>query len=56
MQGATTGAVSVGNQPGQGVVLTATATDAEWKMIFGTVLMTLALIVFAHRRRRTALS
>lgn len=56
MQGATKGAVSVGSQSGQGVVLPATATDAEWKMILGALLMTFALIILAHRRRRTALS
>ncbi len=44
-------AVSAISQPQQGVVLPATATDAEWKMIVGTVLMALALIL-AHRRRR----
>jgi Ca-activated chloride channel family protein len=44
--------VSVGSQPGQGVVLPATATDAERKMILGTVLMAFALILLAHRRRR----
>jgi LPXTG-motif cell wall-anchored protein len=33
-------------------VLPATATDAEWKMIVGTVLMAFALIVLARRRRR----
>ncbi len=55
MQGSVKGAVSIGNQPGQGVVLPATATDAEWKMIFGAVLMTFALIVLAYRRRRAAL-
>jgi Ca-activated chloride channel family protein len=45
-------AVSTVTQPQQGVVLPATATDAEWRMIMGTVLMTFALIVFAYRRRR----
>jgi LPXTG-motif cell wall-anchored protein len=40
------------SQPQQGVVLPATATDAEWKMIVGAVLMTFALILLAHRRRR----
>ena len=44
--------VSAGNQPAQGVVLPATATDAEWKMILGAVLMAFALILLAHRRRR----
>ena len=44
-------AVSTVSQPQQGVVLPATATDAEWKMIVGTVLMAFALIL-AHRRRR----
>ena len=56
MQGAAPGAVSIGNQPGAGVALPATATDAEWKMIFGTVLMTFALIILAYRRRRMALN
>ena len=45
-------AVSAGSQPEQGVVLPATATDAEWKMIVGAVLMAFALILLAHRRRR----
>jgi LPXTG-motif cell wall-anchored protein len=45
-------AVSDITQAQQGVVLPATATDAEWRMIMGTVLMTFALIVFAFRRRR----
>ena len=45
-------AVSAVSQPQQGVVLPATATDAEWKMIVGTVLMAFALIVLARRRRR----
>jgi Ca-activated chloride channel homolog len=45
-------AVSTVSQPQQGVVLPATATDAEWKMIVGTVLMAFALIVLARRRRR----
>jgi Ca-activated chloride channel homolog len=45
-------AVSTVTQPQQGVVLPATATDAEWRMFMGTVLMTFALIVFAFRRRR----
>jgi Ca-activated chloride channel homolog len=44
-------ATSPANQPQPSVVLPATATDAEWKMIAGTVLMAFALI-FAHRRRR----
>jgi Ca-activated chloride channel homolog len=44
-------AVSTVSQPQQGVVLPATATDAEWKMIVGTVLMALALILIGHRRR-----
>jgi Ca-activated chloride channel homolog len=44
--------VSAGNQPAQGVVLPATATDAEWKMTVGAVLMAFALILLAHRRRR----
>jgi Ca-activated chloride channel family protein len=39
------------SQPQQGVVLPATATDVEWKMIAGAVLMALALML-AHRRRR----
>jgi Ca-activated chloride channel family protein len=39
-------------QPQQGVVLPATATDAEWKMILGTTLMMLALMLLAHRRRK----
>jgi hypothetical protein len=45
-------AVSAVSQPQQGVVLPATATDAEWKMILETVLMACALILLAHRRRR----
>ena len=36
-------------------MLPATATDAEWRMIMGTVLMTFALIVFAFRRRASRL-
>jgi Ca-activated chloride channel homolog len=44
-------AVSANSQPVQSVVLPATATDAEWKMIVGTVLMAFALISFARRRR-----
>jgi Ca-activated chloride channel homolog len=50
MRGASA-AVSTVTQPQQGVVLPATATDAEWKMIVGTVLMALALILIGHRRR-----
>jgi Ca-activated chloride channel family protein len=50
MRGASTMAPTV-SQPQQGVVLPATATDAEWKMIVGAVLMAFALIL-AHRRRR----
>ena len=51
MRGAAAPVVSAGSQPVQGVVLPATATDAEWKMIVGTVLMAFALFVFARRRR-----
>jgi Ca-activated chloride channel homolog len=40
------------SQPQQGVVLPATATDAEWKMILGATLMMLALMLLAHRRRK----
>ena len=40
------------SQPQQGVVLPATATEAEWKMIVGAVLMTFALMLLAYRRRR----
>jgi hypothetical protein len=32
----------------------ATATDAQWKMILGAVLMTFALMVIAYDRRRRA--
>ena len=35
--------VSAGSQPTPGIALPATATDAEWKMIVGAVLMALAL-------------
>jgi LPXTG-motif cell wall-anchored protein len=45
-------AASAGDQPTPGVVLPATATDAEWNMILGALLMTFALIVLATRRRR----
>jgi Ca-activated chloride channel homolog len=47
-------AVSIMGQPQQGVVLPATATDAQWKMILGAVLMTFALMVVAYDRRRRA--
>ena len=40
------------SQPQQGVVLPATATDAEWKMIVGECHQHGALIVLARRRRR----
>jgi Ca-activated chloride channel homolog len=50
MRGASPVVPTVG-QPQQGVVLPATATDAEWKMIVGVVLMAFALML-AHRRRR----
>jgi Ca-activated chloride channel family protein len=45
---------SAGNQPAPGVVLPATATDAEWNMALGAVLMAFALILLAHRRRRVS--
>jgi Ca-activated chloride channel homolog len=44
-------AVSAISQPQQGVVLPATATDAEWRMISGCVLMAFGLVLFAQRRR-----
>jgi Ca-activated chloride channel homolog len=47
-------AVSTIGQPQQGVVLAATATNAQWKMILGAVLMTFALMVIAYDRRRRA--
>jgi Ca-activated chloride channel homolog len=47
-------AVSTIGQPQQGVVLPATATNAQWKMILGAVLMTFALMVIAYDRRRRA--
>jgi Ca-activated chloride channel homolog len=47
-------AVSIMGQPQQGVVLPATATDAQWKMILGAVLLTFALMVIAYDRRRRA--
>ena len=43
---------SAGDQPTPGVVLPATATDAEWNMILGAVLMAFALILLATSRRR----
>ena len=43
---------SAGDPPTPGVVLPATATDAEWNMILGGVLMAFALILLATRRRR----
>ena len=46
--------VSAIGQPQQGVVLPTTATDAQWKMILGTVLIAIALIVLAYDRRRRA--
>jgi Ca-activated chloride channel homolog len=49
MRGASA-AVSPASQPQPSVMLPATATDAEWKMIVGAVLMAFALIL-AHRRR-----
>jgi Ca-activated chloride channel homolog len=44
-------ATSPSGQPQPSVMLPATATDAEWKMIAGAVLMAFALVL-AHRRRR----
>jgi Ca-activated chloride channel homolog len=45
-------AVSAGDQATPGVVLPATATDAEWNMALGAALLTFALILLATRRRR----
>ncbi len=44
-------ATSPANPPQPTVMLPATATDAEWKMIAGAVLMAFALML-VHRRRR----
>jgi Ca-activated chloride channel family protein len=51
MRGASA-AMSPAGQPQPSVVLPATATDAEWKMIAGAMLMAFALLVLAHRRSR----
>jgi Ca-activated chloride channel homolog len=48
--------VSAIGQPQQGIVLPTTATDAQWKMIVGAALITIALIVLAYDRRRRAYS
>jgi Ca-activated chloride channel homolog len=42
---------SPGGQPQPSIVLPATATDAEWKMIVGALLMAFALILLRSRRR-----
>jgi Ca-activated chloride channel homolog len=43
---------SAGDQPAPGVVLPATATDAEWNMTLGAVLTAFALILLATRRQK----